>query len=90
MIRHYSNFFSKKSFIHFEFFFVLRINIVISFNMTTKKTTTKKRTKTIFTKTKRTRKIFQIVFSTKTFKTEISKSVIIAKKKTRKNKKNKF
>ena len=70
MIRHHSIFFfQEKILLILRFFFVLRINIVISFNVTTKETTTtKKRTKTIFTKTKRARKIFRIVFLTKTLK----------------------
>ena len=69
MIRHHVNFFSKKNFVNFEFFFsMLRINIVILFDVTTKKTTTKKRTKAIFTKIKRTRKISRIVLSTETLK----------------------
>ena len=86
MIRHYSNFLSKENFVYFELLFVLRINIMISFDVTTKKTrTTKKRAKVIFTKTKRARKSFQIVFSTETFKNQISRSVMIAKEKTKKN-----
>ena len=67
-------FFQERILLILNFFFVLQINIVISFDVTTKTTTTKKRTKTIFTKTKRVRKIFRIGFSIETFKKKRKKT----------------
>ena len=85
-------FFFKEEFSSFWISFsVLRINIVISFDVTTiETTTTKKRAKATLTKTKRTRKIFRTVFSIEMFKNEISKSIIIAKKKIKENTKKKI
>ena len=91
MIRHYSSSFSKKKFVYLNFFFVLRKDFVFSFDVMTKKTTTKNRKNLIFsTKVKRTRKTFQIVLLTKTLKKEISKSIIIAKKETKRKTKKKI
>ena len=70
MIRHHLNFFSKKNFVYFEFFFVLRLKIVISFDVMTKKTATTKKRKNLILlrKIKQTWKIFEIILLTETLK----------------------
>ena len=88
MIRHYSSFLSRKNFVHSEFFFVLRINIVISFDVTTKEQRRRENERKRFSRKQNKReRSFKLSSQQRRWK-EISRSIIIAKKKTKKTQKN--
>ena len=84
--------FQRKILFTLNFFSVLRLNIVIFLHVMTKKITTMRKWKNLIlsTKAEQTRENFWITFSTKTLKKEISRLVMIAKEKTKKNAKKNY